>query len=87
MEVLSQWAEAVARKCSVEKVFLEILQNSQAGKHLCQSFFFNKVSGLRPATLLKKRIWHRCFPANFAKFLKTPILIEHLRWLLLKWAE
>ena len=57
------------------------------GKHLCQSFFFNKVSGLRPATLLKKRIWHRCFPANFAKFLKTPILTEHLRCLLLKWAE
>ena len=24
------------------------------GKHLCQSFFFNKVVGLRPATLLKK---------------------------------
>ena len=27
---------------------------------------------LRPATLLKKR--HRCFPVNFAKFLRTPIL-------------
>ena len=25
----------------------------------------------RPATLLKKRLWHRCFPANFAKFLRT----------------
>ena len=25
-------------------------------KHLCQSLFFNKVAGLRPATLLKKRI-------------------------------
>ena len=24
------------------------------------------------ATLLKKGIWHRCFPMNFAKFLKTP---------------
>ena len=24
-------------------------------KHLCQSLFFNKVAGLRPATLLKKR--------------------------------
>ena len=24
------------------------------GKHLCQSFFFNKVTGLRPATLLKR---------------------------------
>ena len=27
--------------------------------------------GLRPATLLKKRLWHRCFPVNFAKFLKA----------------
>ena len=24
------------------------------GKHLCQSLFFNKVVGLRPATLLNK---------------------------------
>ena len=24
------------------------------GKHLCQSLFFNKVAGLRPATLLKR---------------------------------
>ena len=28
--------------------------------------------GLTPATLLKKRLWHRCFPVNFAKFLRTP---------------
>ena len=27
---------------------------------------------LRPATLLKKRLWRRCFPVNFAKFLRTP---------------
>ena len=33
-----------------------------------------------PATLLKKRLWHRCFPVNFEKFLRTPFLIEHL-WL------
>ena len=26
---------------------------------------------------------HRCFPLNFVKFLGTPFLIEHLRWLLL----
>ena len=44
------------------------------GKHLCQSLFFNKVAGLRPATLLKKRLWHRCFPVNFVKFLRTPFL-------------
>ena len=53
------------------------------GKHRCQSLFLNKVAGLKPATLLKKRPWHRCFPVNFAKVLRTPFLIEHLRWLLL----
>ena len=53
------------------------------GKHLRQSLFFNKIAGLRPATLLKKRLWHRCFPVNFVKFLRTPLFIEHLWWLLL----
>ena len=43
------------------------------GKHLSQSPFFNKVAGLRPATLLKKSFWHRCFLMNFTKFLRTPI--------------
>ena len=40
-------------------------------KHLCRSLFLNKVADLRTATLLKKRLWHRCFSVNFAKFLKT----------------
>ena len=42
---------------------------------------FAKFTG--KATLLKKRLWHRCFPLNFMKFLRTPFLTEHLRWLLL----
>ena len=28
----------------------------------------------RPAILLKKRVWHRCFPVNFVKFLRTAFL-------------
>ena len=28
-------------------------------KHLCQSLFFHKVAALRPATLLRKTLWHR----------------------------
>ena len=28
-------------------------------------------------------LWHSCFPMNFAKFLRTSFLTEHLRWLLL----
>ena len=39
------------------------------GKHLCQSLFLNKVAGPR----------HRCFPVNFAKFLRTPLITEHLQ--------
>ena len=43
-------------------------------KQLGWSLFFNEDSGLglRPATLLKKRFQHRCFPVNFAKFLRAP---------------
>ena len=43
-------------------------------KHLCQSFFFNKVASLRPATLLKKRLQHKCFPVNLVKFLRIIFL-------------
>ena len=75
-------SEAVARWCSVKKVFLEISQNLQ--ENTCVRVFFNKVAGLRPATLLKKSLWHRCFPVNFAKFLRKPFFKEHLRWLILQ---
>ena len=47
------------------------------------SLFLNKVVGLRPATLLKKRLWHKRFPLNFAKFLVTLFFTENHRWLLL----
>ena len=61
------------RRCSVCTVKKGVLRNFAkfTGKHLCQSLFLNKVAGLTPATLLKKRLWHRCFPVNFAKFLRT----------------
>ena len=51
--------EAVVQRCSVKKVFLEIL-----------------LFRLRPATLLKKRLWHRCLPVNFTKFLWTPFFYK-----------
>ena len=69
-------------RCSAKK---DVLRNFAkfTGKDLCQSFFFNKVAGLRPATLLKKRPWHRCFPVNFAKFLRSPFLQNAFEQLLL----
>ena len=54
------------RRCSVRK---GVLRNF-TGKHLCQSLFFNKVAGL----MQQVRLWHRCFPVNFAKLLRAPFL-------------
>ena len=44
------------------------------GKHLCWSLFFTKLQAFRPATLLKKRLLHRCFLVKFEKFWRTAIL-------------
>ena len=47
------------------------------GRHLWQSLFFKKVTGLRPASLLiQKKIWHRCFPVNSAKF-SRPLFLQN----------
>ena len=83
--------ETIKDRCSQPDVFCKkgVLENLAkfTGKHPCQSLFFNKVAGLTPETLLKKRTWHRCFPVDFAKFSETPFFIEHLWWLLLKGQE
>ena len=59
----------------LKNMFLEISQNSKENTCARVSFlislFFNKIAGL---TLLKKRLWHRGFPVNFAKFPRTPFL-------------
>ena len=51
--------------------------------HLCWSFLFKKVAALHPRNLIKKRLQHRCFPVDIAKFLRTPILKNICKRLLL----
>ena len=48
-------SEAVVRRFSVKRVLKNF--TNFTGKHL------------RPATLLKRRLWYRCFAVNLAKFL------------------
>ena len=50
-------------------------------KYLCRVLFFKKVAGIRPVTLLKKKLR---FPVSFSKFLRAPFFIELVRWLLLE---
>ena len=59
-----------------EAVAGNVLKNVEkfTGNHLLRSLFLNKVAGLSPATLFKRRLRHRCFRTNFAMFLSTTIL-------------
>ena len=72
----------VSDRSSRPKVFCKkgVLRNFTkfTGKHLCQSLFFKKVAGLRPATLLKKRLWHSWFPVNFVK--RPAALLKKRLW-------
>ena len=56
-------------KIDVLKIFANLIR-----KHL----------GWRKAcNFIKERLQHSCFPAKFAKFLRTSFFTEHFRWLLL----
>ena len=78
------WWEIIFRsnhwRCSVKKGVLKNFAKL-TGKHLCLSLFFNKVASRRSATLLKKKLWHRCFPVDFAKFLRTPFFYSFAKFL------
>ena len=73
VEILHEHSEAVVRRCSVKKVFLEISKDSR--KNTCARVSF----------LIKLQASaSRCSPANFAKLIRTPFFTEHFWWLLLK---
>ena len=77
MSAKNNYPEAVARSCSMRKGVLRNFANFTK-KHLCQSLFLNKVADLSPATLLKTRLWHRCFCSEFCEISKNTFSTEHL---------
>ena len=60
------------RKCSVQKVFLIILQIS---------------SGLQVCNFIKTWLQHRCYPVKLSKFVRTPISKNICDRLLLKFSK
>ena len=62
-------SEAVVRTCSVKKMFLKISQTSQ--ENTCVGVSFLKSYRPEGYNFIKQRLQHRCFPVNFAKFLKN----------------
>ena len=68
------WIGSIIQAISV---FLEISQNSQENTYA--RVFFNKVASMRPATSIKKRLWHRCFPVNFEGTVFTKPIILNIK--------
>ena len=56
-------------------------QNSQ--ENTCVRIFLKIKLQTEACNFIKKKLLHRCFSVNFAKFLRTPFLTKHLWWLLL----
>ena len=73
LEIIFRILRSTHRRCSVKKGVIGNFAKS-TGKHLCQSLFFNKVTGLRPATLFKERLWHWLFFVSFGKFPRKAFL-------------
>ena len=72
-----KWRGSIFRnshlRCSVKRMFLEIAQ-TQENTSARDSFLIK----LQAKALLKKILWNRCFPMNFAKFLRTLFFTERL---------
>ena len=64
-----QITEAVAQRCSIKKLFLKISQYSQESTYARASF--DKVAGLRPGTLFKKKTLAQVFSCEFCEIFKT----------------
>ena len=63
-------SEAVARKCSVKKVFIEILQILQSLQgNTCAGGCFKQKNRSQASNVIKMRLQHKRFPLrNFEKF-------------------
>ena len=53
-------------------ILINIIQHEQC-------YLIILLIGLKVTTLLKKRLWDRCFPVNFVKLLGATFFIEHIR--------
>ena len=71
-------SEEVIRRCSIIKGVLRNFAKF-TGKHLYRRLFFNKVAGLRAASLLKKETLAQVFFCEFCEISKSTFYYKHLR--------
>ena len=78
------YCKCITFTISLQKQPPEVFCNKRCSKKFCkihmkapvpESFFWWSC---KACNFIKKRLWQRCFPVNFAKFLRTPFVTEHL---------
>ena len=72
--------EAAFRRCTTKRMFLNFSQNSE--ENTCAEVFLITLERL--ATLLEKRLWHKCFSVSYTKFLRRTCLENTFRRFLLE---
>ena len=75
-------SDAVARSCSVKKVLLKILQNSQENTYARVSFLIKLQTS---ANFIKKEALAQVFSYEFCEIIMKTFFTEHSRWLLFEY--
>ena len=78
----NQVSEAVSRRCSVKKVFLKILQNSQKNTCVRVSFLIKLQAS---CNFIKKEVLAQVFSYELCKIFKNTFYIEDYQWLLFQY--
>ena len=78
-KVIKLFNKCESHDCIIWSLSMRSISCCTRPRSSCQEVFCKKFRKIhrktpvpRPVTLLKKRLLHRCFPVNFAKFLRTP---------------
>ena len=69
--------------CSIDILQYHCMRHQCIVVFIYAQYSFAAVRNQTLSEKLKKRLWHRCFTENFAKFLRTPFLQNTSEWQLL----
>ena len=78
------WLSSKQRFCFVNFQRDRIERETKRRMSKLQIVNLRDLKQKKPSTLLKKSLWHRCFPVNFSKFLRTTFFTEYPRWLFMQ---
>ena len=62
----------LSESCCLEDQFIFPILRSSYPEVFCKKVFFKILQNSQENTSVRETLWHRCYPANFSKFQRTP---------------